>query len=165
MTSDQHPKKIMICGSFTGKQGQGFLKIYEPKKGNRPVMPLMTRDKTGTSRDKTGTSRDKTETSRDKTGTAGTKQGQEGQAGTKQEHSGIAGEKRDSRDNTGTSRDKSGTVMGKSLKTKVLNYFRLSLFSPFLVCPCFSLLICRFLSLFFPCSVFAGFVPVLSLFF
>ena len=37
--------------------------------GNRPVMPLMTRDKTGTSRDKTGTSRDKT----------GTKQGQQGQ--------------------------------------------------------------------------------------
>ena len=37
--------------------------------GNGPVMPLMTRDKTGTSRDKTGTSRDKT-------GTVGTKQGQ-----------------------------------------------------------------------------------------
>ena len=44
--------------------------------GNRPVMPLMTRDKTGTSRDKTGKSRNKTGTIRDKTGTAGTKQGQ-----------------------------------------------------------------------------------------
>ena len=46
------------------------------KNGNRPVMPLMTRDKIGTSRDKTGTNRDKTGISRDKTGTARTKQGQ-----------------------------------------------------------------------------------------
>ena len=44
--------------------------------GNIPVMPLMTRDKTGSSRDKTGTGRDKTGTSRDATGTAGTTQGQ-----------------------------------------------------------------------------------------
>ena len=39
------------------------------KLGNRPIMPLMTRDKTWTSRDKKGTSRDKT-------GTVGTKKGQ-----------------------------------------------------------------------------------------
>ena len=37
--------------------------------GNRPVMPIMTRDKTGTSRDKTRTNRDKMGTSRDKTWT------------------------------------------------------------------------------------------------
>ena len=39
--------------------------------GNRPVMPLMTRDKTGTSRDKTGTSRDKIGTSRNTKGQQG----------------------------------------------------------------------------------------------
>ena len=72
----------------------------------------MTRDKTGTSRDKTGTSRDKTGTSRDKTGTAGTKQGQLELAGTKQ---GPQGQKRGGRDNT-------GRAMGKTRKTKVLNY-------------------------------------------
>ena len=49
---------------------------YCAVQGNRPVMPRMTRDKTGTTRVKTGTSRDKTGTRRDKTGTAGTKQGQ-----------------------------------------------------------------------------------------
>lgn len=32
VTSDQHPKKLMIWASFTGKQGQGCLKIYEPNK-------------------------------------------------------------------------------------------------------------------------------------
>ena len=32
VTSDQHPKKVMIRGSFTGKQGQGCLNICEPKK-------------------------------------------------------------------------------------------------------------------------------------
>ena len=41
------------------------------EEGYRPVIPLMSRDKTGTSMDNTGTSRDKT-------GTAGTKQGQYG---------------------------------------------------------------------------------------
>ena len=61
-----------------------------PNMGNRPVMPLMTRDKTGTSWDKTGTSRDKTGTSRDKTGTSRDKIGT-------------------NRDKTGTSRDKTGT--------------------------------------------------------
>ena len=55
--------------------------------GNRPVKPLLTRDKTGTSRDKTGTISDKTVTSRDKTGTVGT-----------------------SRDKTATIRDKTGTA-------------------------------------------------------
>ena len=55
-----------------------FVLLFKIKRkmGNRPVMPLMTRNKTGTSRDKTGTSRDKTGTSRDKTGTEGAKQGQ-----------------------------------------------------------------------------------------
>ena len=43
--------------------------------GNRPNMPIMTRDKTGTSRDKTGTNRDKTGTGRDKRRTVGIKQG------------------------------------------------------------------------------------------
>jgi hypothetical protein len=43
--------------------------------GNRPVMPLMTRDKTGTKQGQARTSRDKTGTSRDKKGTSGTIQG------------------------------------------------------------------------------------------
>ena len=35
--SDQHPKKLMIWASFTGKQGKGCLKIYEPKKTMKTV--------------------------------------------------------------------------------------------------------------------------------
>ena len=42
--------------------------------GNRPIMTVMTRTKTGTSRDRQGQNRN----SIDKTGTAGTKQGQSG---------------------------------------------------------------------------------------
>ena len=72
-----------------------FLLVSPAVLGNRPVMPLMTRDKTGTSREQTGTSRDKTGTRRDKTGTAGIKQGQYGQAGTKQVHQGHNSDSRD----------------------------------------------------------------------
>ena len=67
----------------------GFVSLKDFFPGNRPVMPLMTRDKTGTSRDKTWTSKDKT----------GTKQGQWGQ-------------NRDNRDKQGQNRDK-GTKQGK----------------------------------------------------
>ena len=104
-------------------RGSPWQEIPVKKMGNRAVIPLMTRDKTGTSREKTGTSRDKTGTSKDKTGTkqgqagtkhgqAGTKQGQQGQnrdsrykPGKIRDKTGTAGTKRDNRDNTGTSRE------------------------------------------------------------
>ena len=37
VTADQHPKKLMIWVSFTGKQGQGCLKIYEPNRSMKTV--------------------------------------------------------------------------------------------------------------------------------
>jgi hypothetical protein len=55
------------------KQTKLFVEIFQQNKfGNRPVMPLMTRDKTGTIREKQGQVGTKH-------GQAGTKQGQQGQ--------------------------------------------------------------------------------------
>ena len=75
---------------------------------------------------------------------------------------------RDSRDKTGTSRYTTGRAMHKAGRTKVCDKPSLSLFCPCMVCPSFvpadlALLICLFLSLFYHCSVFAGFVLVLIL--
>ena len=65
---------------------------YTSRFGNIPILPIMTRGKTGTSMDKTGTRRD------------------------------MQGQNRDSRFKTGTSGDKTGTFMGKVRKPIVFDY-------------------------------------------
>ena len=121
------------------------------KFGNRPVMPLMTRDKTGTIREKQGQVGTKH-------GQAGTKQGQQGQNRDSRDKQGQnrynQGQNRDSRDKKGTAgtiQGQRGTVIARSRKTKVLDYCSLSLFSPCLSCPCFSLC---WVTLSYPCFVY-----------
>ena len=144
--------------------------------GNRPVMPIMTKEKTGKSRHKTGTSRAKNRDrqgqnreSMDKTGTEGKNRDI---TGTIRDKIGTAGKKRDSRDKkgrAGTIQGQAGTKHGESWakqgKQKSLPFPDGPCLIPAWFVSFFSLLTRPSLSLFCPCSFFAGFVTVRSLFF